>query len=60
MRQAGIALNKPLSDIIKYGNRSMNFINIWDPNVTSDGFTGFAQRRLAVSAPARMREPSFN
>lgn len=50
VRQAGIALNKSLDDIFKYGNRSMGFVNVWDPNVTSDGFTGFAQRRFAVRA----------
>lgn len=26
----------------------MGFAKVWDPNVTSDGFTGFAQRRFAV------------
>ncbi|KAH7874906.1 glycosyl hydrolase family 92-domain-containing protein [Lentinula edodes] len=45
VRQAGIALNKSQADIEKYANRSMNFVNMWDPNVTSDGFSGFAQRR---------------
>lgn len=40
VRQAGIALNKSLSDITKYSNRSMNFVNMWDPSVTSDGFSG--------------------
>lgn len=49
VRQAGIALNKSLDDIFKYGNRSMGFVNVWDPNVTSDGFTGFSQRRFPVS-----------
>ncbi|THH03301.1 hypothetical protein EW145_g6364 [Phellinidium pouzarii] len=47
VRQAGIALNKSLHDVYKYGNRSMGFMNVWDPNVTSDGFTGFSQRRYA-------------
>ncbi|KAH8109465.1 glycosyl hydrolase family 92-domain-containing protein [Phellopilus nigrolimitatus] len=47
VRQAGIALNKSDDDVYKYGNRSMGFLNVWDPNVTSDGFTGFAQRRFA-------------
>ena len=50
VRQAGIALNKSLDDIYKYGNRSMGFLNVWDPNVTSDGYTGFAQRRFPVSS----------
>ncbi|KAI5119228.1 hypothetical protein M0805_002154 [Coniferiporia weirii] len=47
VRQAGIALGKSSDDIYKYGNRSMGFMNVWDPNVTSDGFTGFSQRRYA-------------
>ncbi|KIK62755.1 glycoside hydrolase family 92 protein [Collybiopsis luxurians FD-317 M1] len=46
VRQAGIALKKSQADIAKYANRSMNFVNMWDPNVTSDGFSGFAQRRF--------------
>ncbi|KAG6831560.1 hypothetical protein H0H92_009479 [Tricholoma furcatifolium] len=45
VRQAGIALNKSPADIAKYANRSMNFVNHWDPTVTSDGFSGFLQRR---------------
>ncbi|KAF7369100.1 Glycoside hydrolase family 92 protein [Mycena venus] len=45
VRQAAIALNKSPGDVVKYSNRSMNFVNMWDPNVTSDGFSGFAQRR---------------
>ncbi|KAI0082118.1 hypothetical protein K474DRAFT_1741752 [Panus rudis PR-1116 ss-1] len=47
VRQAGLALGKGSEDIEKYGNRSLGFKLIWDPNVTSDGFTGFAQRRFA-------------
>ncbi|KAF7324703.1 Glycoside hydrolase family 92 protein [Mycena kentingensis (nom. inval.)] len=46
VRQAGIALNKDPADIAKYANRSMNFVNMWNPNITHDGFSGFAQRRL--------------
>lgn len=48
VRQAGIALKKSRADIDKYANRSMNFMNMWDPSVTSDGFSGFAQRRFTV------------
>ncbi len=48
MRQAGRALSKSEADIAKYANRSMNFVNMWDPSVTHDGFTGFAQRRYPV------------
>ncbi|KAH0578989.1 hypothetical protein H2248_003166 [Termitomyces sp. 'cryptogamus'] len=46
VRQAAIALNKSDADIAKYSNRSMNFVNHWDPSVTSDGFSGFLQRRF--------------
>ncbi|KAJ6504131.1 glycosyl hydrolase family 92-domain-containing protein [Mycena vitilis] len=45
VRQAAIALEKSPGDVVKYSNRSMNFVNMWDANVTSDGFSGFAQRR---------------
>ncbi|PPQ72207.1 hypothetical protein CVT24_002364 [Panaeolus cyanescens] len=45
VRQAAIALHKPTTDIMKYTNRSMNFVNHWDPNLVHDGFQGFAQRR---------------
>ncbi|KIM80151.1 glycoside hydrolase family 92 protein [Piloderma croceum F 1598] len=45
VRQAVKALNKSFHDVTLYGNRSMGFVNVWDPNVTSDGFTGFSQRR---------------
>ncbi|EPQ51223.1 hypothetical protein GLOTRDRAFT_49038 [Gloeophyllum trabeum ATCC 11539] len=47
VRQAALALGKPQADAEKYANRSMGFVNVWDPNVTSDGFLGFAQRRYA-------------
>ncbi|KAJ7054106.1 glycosyl hydrolase family 92-domain-containing protein [Mycena amicta] len=47
VRQAAIALKKDPGDVVKYSNRSMNFVNMWNPNITHDGFTGFAQRRLA-------------
>ncbi|KAK7050486.1 glycoside hydrolase family 92 protein [Favolaschia claudopus] len=45
VRQAAISLQKSPGDVAKYANRSMNFVNMWDPSVTSDGFSGFAQRR---------------
>jgi hypothetical protein len=48
VRQAAIALKKSPGDVVKYSNRSMNFVNMWDPSVTSDGFSGFAQRRYPV------------
>ncbi|KAI0083758.1 glycosyl hydrolase family 92-domain-containing protein [Irpex rosettiformis] len=47
VRQAAIALKKPDGDVTKYTNRSMNFENHWNPNITSDGFSGFLQRRFA-------------
>ncbi|KZP26864.1 glycoside hydrolase family 92 protein [Athelia psychrophila] len=47
VRQAAKALNKSSADVALYGNRSMGFTNLWDPTVTSDGFSGFTQRRLA-------------
>ncbi|KAF9562100.1 hypothetical protein CPC08DRAFT_688216 [Agrocybe pediades] len=45
VRQAAVTLNKSAEDVAKYTNRSMNFVNHWDSTVSSDGFTGFAQRR---------------
>lgn len=45
VRQAGLALRKSSADIATYTNRSMNFVNMWDANLTYDGFTGFMQRR---------------
>jgi hypothetical protein len=48
VRQAAIALGKSSDDVALYANRSMNFVNMWNPNVTSDGFKGFAQRRFPV------------
>jgi hypothetical protein len=50
VRQAAIALNKSAADIDKYANRSMNFINHWNANLTFDGFSGFMQRRYPVSS----------
>ncbi|PFH48572.1 glycoside hydrolase family 92 protein [Amanita thiersii Skay4041] len=46
VRQAAIALGRPSDEAKKYANRSMNFVNMWDANLTHDGFTGFAQRRF--------------
>ncbi|KAI0339451.1 hypothetical protein BDW22DRAFT_1336332 [Trametopsis cervina] len=46
VRQAAKALGKSTADVAKYTNRSMNFANHWDPSVTSDGFSGFLQRRF--------------
>jgi putative alpha-1,2-mannosidase len=49
VRQAARAFKKDDETILKYANRSMNFLNHWDSSVTSDGFQGFAQRRYQVS-----------
>lgn len=49
VRQAALTLGKGAADIQLYGNRSLGFKNVWDQNVTSDGFTGFSQRRFEVS-----------
>ncbi|KAF7798516.1 hypothetical protein EIP86_009737 [Pleurotus ostreatoroseus] len=46
VRQAAKVLGKGSDAIDLYGNRSMGFTLVWDPNVTSDGFSGFAQRRF--------------
>ncbi|KAJ7601123.1 glycosyl hydrolase family 92-domain-containing protein [Mycena floridula] len=46
VRQAALALNKSSEDVALYANRSMNFVNMWDANLTFDGFTGYAQRRF--------------
>ncbi|KAK7436692.1 hypothetical protein VKT23_018947 [Stygiomarasmius scandens] len=46
VRQAAVALGKTSEDVATYANRSMNFVNMWNPNVTHDGFSGFAQRRF--------------
>ncbi|KAJ6611177.1 glycosyl hydrolase family 92-domain-containing protein [Mycena sp. CBHHK59/15] len=43
--EAALALDKAPGDVVKYSNRSMNFVNMWNPDLTSDGFSGFAQRR---------------
>jgi hypothetical protein len=50
VRQAAIALNKSAADVDKYANRSMNFINHWNANLTFDGFSGFMQRRYPVGS----------
>ncbi|EJD44905.1 hypothetical protein AURDEDRAFT_88026 [Auricularia subglabra TFB-10046 SS5] len=47
VRQAALALGKSADDVATYANRSMNFLNHWDPNLEHDGFKGFSQRRYA-------------
>ena len=49
MRQAAKVLGKGTDAVELYGNRSFGFTLVWDPTVTSDGFSGFAQRRFPVS-----------
>ncbi|KAF8880515.1 glycosyl hydrolase family 92-domain-containing protein [Infundibulicybe gibba] len=46
VRQAAVVLKKSAADVAKYANTSMNFVNMWNANLTHDGFTGFAQRRF--------------
>jgi hypothetical protein len=48
VHQVAIALDKSGADIGKCANRPMNFVNMWDPSVTSNGFSGFAQWRYPV------------
>ncbi|KAH9998474.1 glycosyl hydrolase family 92-domain-containing protein [Russula compacta] len=45
IRQVALLLNKTV-DEAKYANRSLNYRNVWDPDVTSDGFHGFMQKRF--------------
>ncbi|KAF9527225.1 glycosyl hydrolase family 92-domain-containing protein [Crepidotus variabilis] len=45
VRQAAKTLGKSATDISKYANRSMNFVNHWDSSLLHDGFKGFMQRR---------------
>ena len=52
VRQAAKVLGKGDDAVALYGNRSMGFTKVWDPTVTSDGFSGFAQRRFAVCLPS--------
>lgn len=50
VRQAAKVLGKGSDAVDLYSNRSMGFALVWDPTVTSDGFSGFAQRRFPVSS----------
>jgi len=45
IRQVALLLNNT-SDEAKYANRSLSYRNIWDPDVESDGFRGFMQKRF--------------
>lgn len=45
VRQAAKTFSQDVAVVEKYTNRSMNFLNHWDPSVISDGFQGFSQRR---------------
>lgn len=44
IRQVALLLNKT-SDVERYTNKSMHYLNVWDSTVKSDGFTGFMQHR---------------
>ncbi|EMD37640.1 glycoside hydrolase family 92 protein [Gelatoporia subvermispora B] len=45
IRQVALLLNKT-DDVETYTNRSFFYRNVFDPNVKSDGFTGFSQKRF--------------
>ncbi|THH00763.1 hypothetical protein EW026_g1813 [Hermanssonia centrifuga] len=45
IRQVALLMNKS-EDVNTFTQRSLSYRNVWDPNVKSDGFQGFAQKRL--------------
>ncbi|KAL5528179.1 hypothetical protein ACEPAF_7315 [Sanghuangporus sanghuang] len=45
VRQVALLLNNT-ADVETYTNRSFSYRNVWDPNVRSDGFKGFAEKRF--------------
>ncbi|KAI5120307.1 hypothetical protein M0805_005811 [Coniferiporia weirii] len=45
VRQAALVLGHS-ADVKTYTNRSLFYRNVWDPNVVSDGFYGFMQKRF--------------
>ncbi|KAI0266724.1 glycoside hydrolase family 92 protein [Gloeopeniophorella convolvens] len=45
IRQVALLLGKT-EDEAKYANRSLNYRNVWDASLTSDGFKGFMQKRF--------------
>jgi hypothetical protein len=48
VHQAAIMLDKSAADVGNCASHSMNFVNMWDLSVTSNGFSGFVQRRYPV------------
>ncbi|KAJ6521933.1 glycoside hydrolase family 92 protein [Mycena vulgaris] len=46
IRQIAQLLGKT-DDEAKFAARSLNYRNVWDPSVVSDGFKGFAQKRYS-------------
>ncbi|KAK7040792.1 hypothetical protein VNI00_009698 [Paramarasmius palmivorus] len=44
IRQVALLLGKT-DDERRYANRSLNYRNVWDPSVQSDGYQGFMQKR---------------
>ncbi|KAF7294030.1 Glycoside hydrolase family 92 protein [Mycena kentingensis (nom. inval.)] len=46
IRQIALLLGKT-DDEALFANRSMNYRNVWDPTVVSDGFKGFSQKRYS-------------
>ncbi|KAF8971120.1 glycoside hydrolase family 92 protein [Flammula alnicola] len=46
IRQVAQLLGKT-DDVQKYTNRSLFYRNVWDANIASDGYTGFAQKRFS-------------
>ncbi|KAF7297899.1 Glycoside hydrolase family 92 protein [Mycena chlorophos] len=44
IRQIALLLNNTADEAL-FANRSLNYRNVWDPTVESDGFKGFAQKR---------------
>ncbi|KAF8902926.1 glycoside hydrolase family 92 protein [Gymnopilus junonius] len=46
IRQVAQLLGKT-DDVATFTNRSLSYRNVWDPNVSSQGFKGFAQKRFS-------------
>ncbi|EPT04555.1 hypothetical protein FOMPIDRAFT_131733 [Fomitopsis schrenkii] len=46
IRQVALLLNKS-EEVDVYTNKSYFYKNVWDPSVTSDGFSGFSQKRYS-------------
>ncbi|KAJ7072819.1 glycoside hydrolase family 92 protein [Mycena amicta] len=46
IRQIALLLGKT-DDEAKFATRSLNYRNVWDPTVVSDGFHGFSQKRYS-------------